>query len=135
MAFCSYSVFYVFYEQYLTTWPDTLKSLGISIITIFVVSFLLLGFDVVSAFVIVFTIVLILTNLFGLMYWWGIALNAVALVNLVMAVGISVEFCAHITRSFAASVQPTKVLRAKESLTNMGSSVSRFKTYIIIIAV
>lgn len=117
-------MFYVFYEQYLTTWPDVLQSLGISVLTVFVVTFLLLGLDVISAIVIVVTIVLILLNLLGLMYWWGISLNAVALVNLVMAVGISVEFCAHITRAFASSVQSTRVLRAKESLTAMGSSVS-----------
>lgn len=34
-----YSVFYVFYEQYLTMWEDTLTSLGISLGAIFVVTF------------------------------------------------------------------------------------------------
>ena len=32
---------------------------------------------------------------------WGIQLNAVSLVNLVMALGICVEFCVHITHAFA----------------------------------
>jgi len=57
------------------------------------------------------------------MYWWGVTLNAVSLVNLVMAVGISVEFCAHITRSFAINTEKNKIVRAKETLINMGSSV------------
>ena len=34
------------------------------------------------------------------------------------------EFCAHITRAFAVSLQPTKLLRAEEALAYMGSSVS-----------
>lgn len=34
------------------------------------------------------------------------------------------EFCAHTVRAFAISVQPTRVDRAKESLSTMGSSVS-----------
>ena len=40
------------------------------------------------------------------------------------AVGISVEFCSHVVRAFAVSVASSRVLRAKEALANMGSSVS-----------
>ena len=79
-----YSIFYVFYEQYLTMWTDVLVSLGISAAAIFVVTFILLGLDIHSAIVVFITIVMIVTDLFGLMYWWNISLNAVSLVNLVM---------------------------------------------------
>lgn len=40
------------------------------------------------------------------------------------AVGISVEFVSHMTRSFAMSIQPTHVERAKEATATMGSAVS-----------
>lgn len=79
-----YSIFYVFYEQYLTMWPDTLKSLGISLLAIFVVTFLLMGLDIFSSLVVLITITMIVVNIGGLMYWWHITLNAVSLVNLVM---------------------------------------------------
>ncbi|XP_060521524.1 NPC intracellular cholesterol transporter 1 isoform X2 [Cylas formicarius] len=118
-----YSVFYVFYEQYLTMWPDTLQSLGISLLAIFVATFLLMGLDIFSSFVVTITIAMILINLGGLMYWWRITLNAVSLVNLVMAVGISVEFCSHLVHSFAVSLKPTRVERAADALTRMGSSI------------
>uniref|UniRef100_A0A914VWV9 Niemann-Pick C1 protein n=1 Tax=Plectus sambesii TaxID=2011161 RepID=A0A914VWV9_9BILA len=72
---------------------------------------------------IVVTIAVILLNLIGLMYWWSIDFNAISLVNLVMAVGISVEFCSHIVRAFAMSVQPARVERAREALATMGSTV------------
>ena len=39
----AYSVFYCYYEQYLTMWDDTLLSLGVSLAAIFGVTFLLLG--------------------------------------------------------------------------------------------
>lgn len=42
---------------------------------------------------------------------------------LLQAVGISVEFVSHMTRSFALSVQPTHVERAKEATAKMGSAV------------
>lgn len=118
-----YSVFYVFYEQYLTMWEDTLRSLGVSLLAIFVVSFILLGLDLRSSLIIILIIVMILVNMGGLMYWWNITLNAVSLVNLVMAVGISVEFGAHITRSFAVCLGDSRVKRAEEVLVNMGTSV------------
>ena len=80
--------------------------------------------DLGSSLVILLVIVMILTDMFGLMYWWSIQLNAVSLVNLVMAVGISVEFCSHITRAFAVStVGPDKVARARSVTVGMGSSV------------
>jgi len=118
-----YSVFYVFYEQYLTMWSDTLQSMGISVLSIFVVTFILMGFDVHSALVVVITITMIVVNLGGLMYYWNISLNAVSLVNLVMAVGISVEFCSHLVHSFATSKSVSQIDRAADSLSKMGSSI------------
>lgn len=86
-----YSIFYVYYEQYLTMWRDVLVSLSISIAAIFVVTFILLGLDIHSAVVVLITIIMILVDLFGLMYLWDITLNAVSLVNLVM-VRFSTDF-------------------------------------------
>ncbi|XP_044592078.1 NPC intracellular cholesterol transporter 1 isoform X2 [Cotesia glomerata] len=118
-----YSVFYVFYEQYLTMWPDTLKSIGISLVAIFIVTFFLMGLDIFSSVVVIITITMILVNIGGLMYWWHITLNAVSLVNLVMAVGISVEFCSHLVHSFSTSVRETRIERVEDAVTNMGSSI------------
>lgn len=118
-----YSVFYVFYEQYLTMWPDTIQSMGYSVLAIFIVTYVLMGFDIHSSTVVIITITMIVINLGGLMYWWNISLNAVSLVNLVMSVGISVEFCSHLVHSFGASMEETRVRRAADSLTKMGSSI------------
>ncbi|KAL3891661.1 hypothetical protein ACJMK2_003913 [Sinanodonta woodiana] len=119
----AYSVIYVFYEQYLTIIKNTVLNLGVCLLAILVVTIVLLGFDIHSGLIILMTIIMILIDLMGLMYLWKISLNAISLVNLVMAVGISVEFCSHMTRAFAVSVEPTRVLRAKDSLSHMGSSV------------
>ena len=59
----------------------------------------------------------------ALMYLWNIPLNAISLVNLVMSLGISVEFCSHITRYFAVSVKKCRLGRAFDAVINMGSSV------------
>ena len=51
---------------------------------IFVVTFLLLGFNLIIALIVTFTVAVIIVDLLGLMYIWNISLNAVSLVNLVM---------------------------------------------------
>ena len=62
-------------------------------------------------------------NVGAFMYWWSITLNAVSLTNLVMAVGISVEFCSHIVKYFAKYAKKDRVDNAKKAVINMGSSV------------
>ncbi|XP_074656980.1 NPC intracellular cholesterol transporter 1-like [Tubulanus polymorphus] len=118
-----YSIFYVFYEQYLFIVHDTWYNLLLCGAAVFCVTFILLGFDLWSATVVLIVITMIIVNMFGLMYLWDITLNAISLVNLVMAVGISVEFCSHIVRDFAICCEGSRVARAKYALSHMGSSV------------
>jgi Niemann-Pick C1 protein len=47
----------------------------------------------------------------AMMYIWNIEMNAVSLVNLVMSVGISLEFCAHICRDFILSSKGLRLER------------------------
>lgn len=118
-----YSVFYVFYEQYLSIWWETQSFLALAVAVIFVVTFIFTGFSFFSAFIVVLNVTMIIINLMGLMYWWNISLNAVSLVNLVMAAGISVEFCSHIVHSYLTSKFETKEGKTSDALTQMGSSV------------
>ncbi|XP_052121978.1 NPC intracellular cholesterol transporter 1 homolog 1b-like [Frankliniella occidentalis] len=119
----AYSTFYVFYEQYLTMWADTATGLSISLAAIFVVCFVLMGLDSWSALYIVVTITMILIDLMAFMYWADISLNAVSLVNLVMCIGISIEFCGHLVHSFALSNKQSRLERAADALAQMGSCV------------
>lgn len=56
MVILHFSIFYVFYEQYLTIWHDAIMNLSISSSAIFVVTFILLGFNIKTAFIITLTI-------------------------------------------------------------------------------
>jgi Niemann-Pick C1 protein len=115
----------VFYEQYLTIWHDGAINLAISLSSIFVVAFLLMGLDWHTALIICMTIAMIIVDMFGAMYLLSIELNAISLVNLVMTIGISVEFCAHIAREFAiySAAGSTRRSRAAYAIAHMGSSV------------
>lgn len=117
-----YCVFFIFYEQYLTIWDDAVFSLGISLLAIFLVTFIITGLDIISALFLLFMVLIILINMCGMMWAWGITLNAISLVNLVVSVGIGVEFVSHIIRSYKnASGTPDE--RAHHALSLTGSSV------------
>ena len=55
-----------------------------------------LGFNLIASFLTLVIVLMVLVNLVGVMSILQIKLNAISLVNLVMTVGISVEFCSHL---------------------------------------
>ncbi|EGW08630.1 NPC1-like intracellular cholesterol transporter 1 [Cricetulus griseus] len=118
-----YTISNVFYEQYLTVLPEGIFTLALCFVPTFVVCYLLLGLDMRSGILNLLSIIMILVDTIGLMAVWGITYNAVSLINLVTAVGMSVEFVSHLTRSFAVSTKPTRLERAKDATVSMGSAV------------
>ncbi|KAA3672925.1 Niemann-Pick C1 protein, partial [Paragonimus westermani] len=120
-----YSVYYVFYEQYLNVVSEAIFQIGICLVAVTAVTFLLLGLNVAATAMVFLGVVYIVLSMLALMVLWNIDLNAISLVNLVVTIGIAVEFCAHIVRAFTVSIEPTRLARAKAALTNMGSSILR----------
>lgn len=116
-----YSVFYIFFEQYLYIEWVAFLCVGLALAAVFLVTLLLLG-NVWASFIIVIVVSMIEIDLLGVMALWQINLNAVSVVNLVMAIGISVEFCVHLSHSFLLK-SGNRYYRAKASLVEMGSSV------------
>ncbi|KAK6354993.1 hypothetical protein TWF696_004119 [Orbilia brochopaga] len=94
-----YSSFYIFFDQYTTIVSLTQQLLAGAIISTFFVSSILLG-SFMTGLAVAITVTMIVVDIVGVMAVWGVSLNAVTLVNLVICVGIGVEFCAHIARAF-----------------------------------
>jgi Niemann-Pick C1 protein len=120
-----YSVFYVFFEQYLTVTSLTWELVLYALLAIFLVSLLLLGSPLTSMIIVV-VVFMMITNLVGVMTVWGVPLNAISAVNLVISVGIGVEFCVHVARGVVAGNaidnRPKQGL-VHRSLAELGSSV------------
>lgn len=127
-----YSKFYIFFDQYVTIIRLTGTLLGSALAIIFVLSTALLG-SIATGLVVTITVAMIVVDVIGTMAVAGVSLNAISLVNLVICVGIGVEFCAHVARAFmfpsksvmekAKSKFRGRDLRAWTSLTDVGGSV------------
>nr|GLL32369.1 Niemann-Pick C1 protein [Ipomoea trifida] len=116
-----YAVFYMFFEQYLDIWRTALINLAIAIGAVFIVC-LVVNCSFWTSAIILLVLVMIVLDIMGVMAILNIQLNAVSVVNLVMSVGIAVEFCVHITHAFLIS-SGDRNQRMKEALTTMGASV------------
>ncbi|KYB26017.1 NPC intracellular cholesterol transporter 1 homolog 1b isoform X1 [Tribolium castaneum] len=118
-----YSIFYTYFEQYLTIWEDALESLGLSLLVVFVVAFAISGLNLFAACTTLIVVLMIVIDMMGLMYFWNINFNAISLVNLVMSVGIAVEFCGHIVHHYIHSSKLSPLEKASDAFAEMGSSV------------
>ncbi|XP_057724182.1 uncharacterized protein LOC130940150 [Arachis stenosperma] len=116
-----YSVFYIFFEQYLDIWKIALINLAVALGAVFVVC-LIITSSLWSSAIILLVLVMIVLDIMGVMAILGIQLNAVSVVNLVMSIGIAVEFCVHIAHAFMVSTGD-RSQRAKIALCTMGASV------------
>ncbi|EMS45294.1 Niemann-Pick C1 protein [Triticum urartu] len=72
--------------------------------------------------IILIVLAMIVLDLMGVMAVLGIQLNAISIVNLVMSIGIAVEFCVHITHAFMIGIGDREN-RVRQALSTMGASV------------
>lgn len=127
-----YSVFYIFFDQYVSIVGLTVGLLSAAIGFIFIISSLLLG-SVLTGAAVAITVTMAIVDIIGAMAVFNVSLNAVSLVNLIICVGIAVEFCAHIARAFmfpsrtfmerAKNRFRGRDARAWTALVNVGGSV------------
>ncbi|KIO31040.1 glycoside hydrolase family 61 protein [Tulasnella calospora MUT 4182] len=97
-----YSLFYVFFEQYIYIINITQEILGLGLAAVLTVTSVLLG-SWRTGTIVTGVVGLTVVNVMGVMGIWGISLNALSLVNLVISLGIAVEFCSHIARAFMSA--------------------------------
>ncbi|KIJ70333.1 hypothetical protein HYDPIDRAFT_77663 [Hydnomerulius pinastri MD-312] len=97
-----YSLHYVFFDQYAHIIAITQEILGLGLAAVLVVTALLLG-SWRTGTIVTGVVALTVVTVMGVMAVWGISLNAISLVNLVISLGIAVEFCAHVARAFMSA--------------------------------
>ena len=129
----AYSIFYVFFDQYLSIVSVSRQVIFLVLLAIFLVSSVLLG-SWRTGSVLAVTTLMSVTTVMGVMGLWNVSLNAISLVNLVISSGIAVEFCSHVARAFMGAngggLPYGHALAAKErdervwtALSDVGSSV------------
>ena len=87
--------YFVYIDQYLAILPQTIQTILVTALVMVVIALILIP-SVVCSFWVSFSIVSIEVGVVGFMTLWDINLDGVALINLIMCIGFSVDFSAHI---------------------------------------
>ncbi|OQR99171.1 Resistance-Nodulation-Cell Division (RND) Superfamily [Thraustotheca clavata] len=125
-----YSLYFVYYDQYLTIQGIAFQSVLLALGVVFVSTSLLMPQQLKTSLIITISVLSMTISLIGVVHLWNLctsihtSINAVSVVNLVACVGLGVEFCIHVTSTFASlSLSSSKQERAKVALSLVGPSI------------
>lgn len=110
---------FIFFDQYVVIVANTLQNLGIAVVCMMVVAVVLLP-SLVGIVFVTLSVVSICTGVVGFMVFWNVSLDSISMINLIMCIGFSVDFSAHISYHFAVGSNKSGDGRAVEALTYMG---------------
>lgn len=101
---------------------ELLRNIGLAMACVMVCTFvLIMNFTV--CFWIFNCVVLTLVNVCGMMYQWNLTIDLVSCIALQLAVGLCVDYAAHIGHSFLVASRGSRTDRALESMLHIGSAV------------
>ncbi|XP_072169990.1 patched domain-containing protein 3-like [Diadema setosum] len=95
----TFSPFFIVYEQYARIRSVTIQNLSIAVAAMFVVAFFLIP-NLICSVVVALCIASIEVGIVGYMSLWDVRLDSISMINLILCIGFSVDFSAHITYSF-----------------------------------
>lgn len=118
----AFSPYFVPYEQYVAILGQTLKTVGIALAAVFVVTCLFMPHPVLIVFV-TLAVTMIMTGVFGFLVYLDVALSAITMIHLIMSIGFSIDFTAHICHGYMISDGKTRGIRVKQAIDKTGAPI------------
>ncbi|KAM4027413.1 patched domain-containing protein 3-like [Anomaloglossus baeobatrachus] len=109
---------FIYFDQYAVIIENTIQNVAVAAAAMFVISLLLIPNPLCSLWV-TFTIASIIVGVTGFMAYWDVNLDSISMINLVICIGFSVDFSAHITYAYVSNHKVNvndKVIDALHSL-------------------
>jgi len=78
------------------------RNLGLALLAVLVVTLLLLG-SIRLCILVLATVLLTIVDLVGFLHFWGITIDIISCINIILAVGFCVDYSCHIAHSYLAS--------------------------------
>ena len=116
-----YSFTWLFTEQYSVVRQEAYMNISLAIVAVFAITVFFLC-HIWCAILVTINVGMVLIDVVALMYLWKLSINSVSIINLVLAVGLAVDYSAHVAHAFM-SATGTGNERATKALTEMGSDV------------
>ena len=113
---------FIYFEQYVVITDEVIRNLLCAAGTVALVTALFCTHPLI-AILIVLGLFVLAVQLFGMMYFWNVSLNSISMLNLVMAIGFSVDYSAHFAHAFSTSNKHKVDDRILDALSTVGWSI------------
>ncbi|XP_022050987.2 patched domain-containing protein 3-like [Acanthochromis polyacanthus] len=113
---------FIYFDQYTVITENTVQTILVAVVVMLVVSLVLIPNPLCSACV-AFAVCSVITGVTGFMSLWGVNLDSISMINLVMCIGFSVDFSAHISYSFISSAKSDANEKAMHALAHLGNPI------------
>uniref|UniRef100_A0A8C3KEL4 Patched domain-containing protein 3 n=1 Tax=Calidris pygmaea TaxID=425635 RepID=A0A8C3KEL4_9CHAR len=113
---------FIYYDQYLVIVQNTVQNIIIAAGAMLIISLLLIPNPLCCVWV-TFAIASVIVGVAGFMTFWDVNLDSISMINLVICIGFSVDFSAHISYAFVTSGESSANKRAIEALSVLGYPV------------
>ncbi|GMR51687.1 hypothetical protein PMAYCL1PPCAC_21882, partial [Pristionchus mayeri] len=110
---------WLFTDQYELVVPNTVQDVVVAVACMLLIAFLLIP-EPSCAFWVAFTIGSIDLGVLGFMTLWGVNLDAISMITIIMSVGFSVDYSAHIAYGYVVSTSDDPKTRIQEALGDLG---------------
>ncbi|XP_066108957.1 patched domain-containing protein 3-like [Saccopteryx bilineata] len=117
-----YNPAFIYFDQYTVILENTVRNVIVASVAMFIVSLLLIPHPM-CAFWVTFAIASVIVGVTGFMAFWKVNLDSISMINLVICIGFSFDFSAHISYAFVSSSNPSVNQRAVEALYTLGYPV------------
>ncbi|PAV59646.1 hypothetical protein WR25_21242 [Diploscapter pachys] len=122
---------WLFTDQYTLVVPNTVQDIVIAVSCMLLIAFLLIPQPFCALWV-AFTIGSIDLGVLGYMTLWGVNLDAISMITIIMSVGFSVDYSAHITYGYVVSKERDSKMRVRDALGDLGWPVVQGATSTIL---
>ena len=140
-----YSNYHLDFEMYFPFYNQTAMCLLLSVVAVLVIVFIFTT-DLTITLLVAFSVCVTDFFLLGLVWYWGLTLNQIVVLNIIIAIGTSVDYSTHIAYAYLVTgipegskeydtPQKIRSYKAQMALRTMGPSVFHggFSTFIAII--
>ncbi|XP_031621390.1 patched domain-containing protein 3 isoform X2 [Contarinia nasturtii] len=114
--------YFVFFDQYELIRPTSVQSLIVGAAIMMLISFIFIP-NILCSIWVAFSIVSIEMGVAGYMALWDVNLDSISMINLIMCIGYSIDFTAHICYSYMTSKSNNSDDRVREALHSLGMPI------------
>ncbi|XP_021445702.2 patched domain-containing protein 3-like [Oncorhynchus mykiss] len=110
---------FIYLDQYTVIVDNTIQTIVVATVLMLAISLLLIPNPLCSLWV-AFSIGSVIVGVVGFMALWDVSLDSISMINLIICIGFSVNFSAHVSYAFVSSTKADSNEKAVDALTHLG---------------